>query len=193
MSTAGKVLTVLILLVMITWIVMISAVTQLNVNWQEKIAAQDKQLKDATDGLTKATRSFLSLTESTRVEQTNKDRDLREVSARITAVEARQSIVTESLARLKFQVAGYDGAVKRAETNNATRKAEKAKLDADLAQKLDLIAKSQAVNADLRGQLSRLQDEFKQLLADNKTMVDKAAQARPTPKPAASTRPSPAT
>ena len=42
MSTAGKVLTVLILLVMVGWIIMLSAVTQLNVNWAQKVAAQQK-------------------------------------------------------------------------------------------------------------------------------------------------------
>ncbi len=191
MSTAGKVLTVLILLVMVTWIVMLSAVTQLNVNWQQKIAAQDKQFEKATEDLAKASRSYINLTESTRVEQANKDRDLREIGVRIAAAEAGQSATIESLSRLKYQVAGYQAAVKRAETNNATRKAEKAKATEDLAQKRDLITKAQATNAELRDQLAKLQDEFKQLLADNKTLIDKAAQGRPAPRPASSGRPSP--
>ena len=44
MSTAGKVLTVLILLVMMGWIVMLSAVAQLNANWSERVAKQEKDL-----------------------------------------------------------------------------------------------------------------------------------------------------
>ncbi len=193
MSTAGKVLTVLILLVMITWIVMLSAVTQLNVNWQQKIAAQDNQLDQATKDLKTASDGYINLTEKTRVEQDNKARDLREIATRIAAAEARQSASSESLSRIKFQVAGYQAAVKRAETNNATRKAEKDKATEDLAQKREVIAKAQALNAELRDQLAKLQGEFKQLLADNKTLADKAAQARPAPKPASNSRPSPST
>ncbi len=49
MSTAGKVLTVLILLVMVGWIVMLSAVTQLNVNWHTRIAKQEADLQTAHD------------------------------------------------------------------------------------------------------------------------------------------------
>src|SRR4051794_38189895 len=40
MSTAGKVLTVLILLVMVVWIVMMSGVSQLNYNYAQKVDTQ---------------------------------------------------------------------------------------------------------------------------------------------------------
>ncbi len=194
MSTAGKVLTVLILLVMVTWIVFLSAVTQLNVNWQQKIIAQDKQLAQASDDLAKAENSFTDLTSATVAEQSNKSRELRELAARIAGIESRQSTVISTLAGVKYQVAGYQVAVQRAETNNTTRKAEKAKATEDLAQKRDIIAKAQALNSELRDELAKLQDEFKQMLAENKTLIDKAAQGRPAPKPASSTgRPSPST
>ena len=66
MSTAGKVLTVLVLLVMIGWIIMLSAVTQLNVNWEQRIAKQEDDLQKATERadaaklLTKPICAFLS-------------------------------------------------------------------------------------------------------------------------------------
>lgn len=191
MSTAGKVLTVLVLLVMIGFVVMLSAVTQLNVNWQQRIAKQDKELEEATTRTVDATKAIIDLTESARAEQTNKDRDLREVEGRILIAERQQSSQREDLSRLQIQLADYLAAVGRAQTNNTTREAEKAKAIDDLAKKRDEIAKSQAVNADLRDQLAKLQDEFKQLLADNKTLIDKAAQGRPAPRPASSGRPSP--
>ena len=62
----------------------------------------------------------------------------------------------------------------------------------DLAKKRDEVAKAQAVNADLREQLARLQDEFKQILADNTSKAEKLLQGRPSPKAASSgRRPSP--
>ena len=193
MSTAGKVLTVLVLLVMIGWIVMLSAVTQLNVNWEQRIAQQEKTLEDANKKADDATRAIIELTESARVEQTNKARDLREVEDRIIAAERRQSTNNEHLTAVQFQLSAYLAAVEKAQANNATREAEKAKAIDDLAKKRDEIAKLQAVNGDLRDQLAKLQDEFKQILADNTAKLNAGGQGRPAPKPAsAGRRPSPA-
>ena len=117
MSTAGKVLTVLILLVMLGWVVMISAVTQLNVNWQERIAKQDKEFAAAEAALAKANQQITDFTESARVEQVNTDRDFREIQSRIFAAERRQTVTSEFLLSLKLQVADYMVAAQRAQTN----------------------------------------------------------------------------
>ena len=190
MSTAGKVLTVLVLLVMVVWLVMMSAVTQLNVNWEQKIAKQQTDLDNLTAEAAKANSSILSLTEQARSEQDATDRELRVVLEKIAATERRQSSTTEDLTRLKFQVADYLAAVERAKTNLATREAEKAKDIDDLAKKRDEIAKAQATNAELRTQLAQLQDEFKRLLAENTANLDKAAKEGAA-KPASSVRDSP--
>ncbi len=192
MSTAGKVLTVLVLLVMVGWLVMLSAVTQLNVNWEQRIAKIDKDFQAASDRVAKANKAIIDFTDEARVEQANRDRDLREVDGRLSAAERRQSDRNEDFSRLQIQVADYLAAVKRAETNNATREAERLKGIDDLAKKKDEIAKAQATNADLRDQLAKLQDEFKRLLADNTAKLPNAAQDRPTTKPASSSRPAPA-
>ena len=190
MSTAGKVLTVLVLLVTLVWVVMLSAVTQLNVNWEQKIAAQQKNLDDLTKEAAQARDSILALTEEARAEQDATDRDLRVVLEKIAATEGRQSSTTEYLTRLKAQVADYLAAVERARTNLATREAEKAKNLDDLAKKRDEIAKAQATNAELRTQLAQLQDEFKRLLAENTAKLDRAAKEA-TAKPASNVRESP--
>lgn len=193
MSTAGKVLTVLILLVMIGWLVILAGVIQTNVDWEQKIGEQEKTLASLQDESNTATRSIANLTESTRVEQDVKDRDVREIQGRIAAAERRQSATSESLSRLKIQVADYLVAVQKAETNLATRKAEKVKGEQDLARRRDEIAKAQAVNGELRDQLARLQDEFKRLLADNVAKADRALKGVPATRPASTRRPSPST
>ena len=190
MSTAGKVLTVLILLVMMGWIVMISAVTQLNVNWETRIQKQDKDLETATNAVAKAIKDIDTFTESAKVEQVNTDRDIREIQGRIFAAEARQSNAIERLERVKFDVAGYLVAVEKANTNLTTRDSEKAKALDDIAKKKDEIAKSQSVNAELREELAKLQTEFKQLLAENLELTTKAA-SKPVAKPASDRRPIP--
>ena len=193
MSTAGKVLTILVLLVMIGWIVMLSAVTQLNVEWEQRIAKQEATLQDATKKADDNAKLIIDLTESARAEQTNKARDLREVEDRIIAAERRQSTNKERLAAVEFQLASYLSSVEKAQTNNATREAEKAKGIEDLAKKRDEISKLQAANVELRDQLAKLQGEFKAILADNESKANAAGQSRPAPKPASATRrPSPA-
>lgn len=191
MSTAGKVLTVLILIVMIPWLIMMSAVRQLNVNYEEKIAAQQKTLDKLADDVAKATTGAQTLTEQARALQDSTDLELREILGRIAAAERRQSSTTEDLTRIKAQVADITAAAETSKKNLAIREAEKAKGEEDLAKKKDEIAKAQARNADLRGELAQLQDEFKRLLADNAAKAADAAKKSPA-KPASSRRESPA-
>jgi chromosome segregation ATPase len=190
MSTAGKVLTVLILLVTVVWLVMMSAVTQLNVNWQTKIAAQQKSIEQATDAFEKARADTLSLTEQARVKQNETDLEVRHRLVRIASAERRRSSVTEDLTRIKAQVADSQSSAETAKGNLATREAEIVANQEALAKKRDEIAKAQAVNADLRSQLGQLQDDFKQILAKNAAELAKAAKAG-TSKPASSGRAAP--
>jgi len=192
MSTAGKVLTVLILLVMIVWLVVLSGVTQLNVNWEEKIAKQDKQLDQLQKDADAAASRLLSLTDQARLKQDETDRELREILGRIATAERRQSDVVEKLSRVKFELAEYLAAVEQANVNKATREAEFAQGEADLVKKKEEIAKAQGLNSDLRDQLAKLQDEFKKILAENTAQVEKAAREGATSRPASSRRTPPA-
>jgi dTMP kinase len=192
MSTAGKVLTVLNLLVMVAWIVMLSAVTQLNVNWQQRIQKQEADLAKAEQAIADSNARYLDLTEQARAEQANKDLDLRETQGRIIAAEGRRSAKTEELTRAQIQLADYEAAVKRAEANRATRLAEGAKAEQDLAALRAEIARKQDENAKLRDQLARLQDDFKRLLSNNAKQVGGATGDRPESKPASDRRTPPA-
>jgi chromosome segregation ATPase len=187
MSTAGKVLTVLILLVMVLWIVMMSPVSQLNANYGQKVESQQKELEKLTTDVADANKAITTLTEQARVEQDATERDLRLLLSRISAAERRQSSTSEDLSRIKIQLADYLAAVEKAKTNLATREAEKAKGEDDLAKKKDEIAKSQAKNAELRAELAQLQEDFKRLLTEN----TKALQKPPVAKPASNVRTSP--
>lgn len=190
MSTAGKVLTVLILLVMVGWIVMLSAVTQLNVNWQAKIISQQKAIQASDDKLAQATTSYRTATEATLVEQAAEDRDLRDIRTRIAYLEARLSIKTEDLSRSQIQVTDYEAAVAQAGTHKTHRLAEHTKAEADLAAKRTEIAQRQEENGQLRDQLARLQDDFKRLLTNNMRQLNRNAD-RPAAQPTSDRRPSP--
>ena len=191
MSTAGKVLTVLILLAMFGWLVMMSAVTQLNINWHTKIAQADKGIEDAQKTATEAKARALDLTMRTKAEQTNKDRDLRELQGRIAATEGRLSIKTEDLTRVRFQVADYEAAVERAKAHSGARLAERTKTRTDLDAKRVEIAQKQDENARLRDQLGKLEADFKRLLSNNARQLGKDGVDRPTPRSASGRRVAP--
>jgi chromosome segregation ATPase len=178
MSTAGKVLTVLIMLVMFVWLVMMSAVTQLNVNYGQKIQKQQTDLDDVTKKAADTNTAYLDVTEKARQQQDITERDLRIKLAEIAAAERRLSTTQEALSRLKFDVADYEIAVTKAKTNLENRENEKIKGEENKAKKLDEIAKAQALNAELKAQLAQLQEDFKKLLADNSAKI-KAPSAKP--------------
>jgi hypothetical protein len=171
MPTAGKVLTILILLAMLVWLVMMSAVTQLNVNYGLKIDKEQKELDKLTVDADTANRDYLIVTEKARQEQDLTERDVRIKLDDVAQGERRLSTTLESLARVKLNVADYEVAAAKAKTNLDNREAEKVKGEEDKAKKLDEIAKAQALNADLKAQLAKLQDEFKKLLAENSEKI----------------------
>lgn len=190
MSTAGKVLTVLILLVMCVWLVIISGVSKLNATYGQKINAQQKQLDKLAIDVAKVNNDIQSITEQARVEQDATGRDDRLLQIKIDSAERRKSIKIEFLTRLKAEVADYLVAVERATKNLTTREAEKAKGIDDVAKKKDEVAKAQGRNAELRTELAQLQEDFKRLLAGNSESIDKARQKSPA-KPASNVRVSP--
>jgi chromosome segregation ATPase len=171
MSTAGKVLVVLVMLVMAGWVVLISAVAQLNSNYGELVAKNDKTLETLTADVAKTTQDIAATIDKANREQADMVRDLAEVQARIVAFERHQSAAIEGLTRLKLQVANYESALATAVKALETRNAEEAQAKETLANKKAEIEKSKALNADLREQLAKLQDEFKRLLSENTSQL----------------------
>ena len=163
---------------MVVWLVMMSAVTQLNVNWQQKILAQEKTLGDASADFEKNRDEALLKTERARVTQDQTDLELRRKLVTISIAEARLSSTIEDMSRIKAQVADAVSNVETAKTNLATREAEKAKDQDDLAKKRDEIAKAQALNAELKAQLVQLQGDFKRILAENAAKLARATKER---------------
>ncbi|WP_435017799.1 hypothetical protein TA3x_005419 [Tundrisphaera sp. TA3] len=180
MSTAGKVLVVLVMLMMAGWMVLLSAVTQLNKNHGEAVAKNQKQLDDVTAEVAKVTQDITTTINKAHLLQADTVRDLREIQGRITAAERHQSATNASLARLKFQVANYESALATAKAALETRIAEETQANEIKAAKLAEIEQAKARNADLREQLARLQSEFKQLLAENAKLVGSAPGVAPS-------------
>ncbi len=173
MSTAGKVLVVLNVLLLGVWTFLAAAVDQNNVNWAkgiEKIKADMVKVQaDLEETKAKADQTLHKVTEH----QIAKERDMRLVLMRVSAAERQLSNTNESLSRVKIQLDNYKAAVETAKNGLEARKAEKAKLEKDKADEEALVKRLQGENADKTGELVSLRDEFVAKLKENQTDVEK--------------------
>lgn len=188
MSTAGKVLTVLILLVMLVWVVMLSGVSQLNANYGQKIKREEQQLADVTKEAEEANTAYLTTNEKARLEQDLTSSEIRDKVGDIAKRERRLSTTIEAQTRLALQLQSCLKDAEQAATNLKNREAEKVMDEELLAKKRDEIDKLKAQNAEAKTQLAQLQEQFKKLLAENTAKVKAPAT---TPASSIRGRPSP--
>jgi hypothetical protein len=171
---------------MVGWLVMMSAVSQLNANYGQKIDREQKELEKVTEDAEKATNAYLDTTEKARLEQDLTQRELRLKDGLISSADRRRSLVIGEQEALSYRLKGSLRDAENAKTNLDNREAEKVKDEELLARKKDEIAKAQALNAELKTQLAQLQDEFKKILAENTARLK-----APATKPASALNTSP--
>jgi hypothetical protein len=173
MSTAGKVLVVLVTLMLLGWLGLLAMVARLNDNWgelvvknAEQIAALEKQLGDTTELLAKV---------KTDIAREQTFRDLRLVELR-TDVADREQILThtiEALERVKNQVKSQQEAEKLAELGKKRRNDEKAETEKAIEAAKAEVQTLTGQNETLLAQLDRLQKDFISTLGENKQMVQR--------------------
>jgi chromosome segregation ATPase len=167
MSTAGKVLTVLAVLMLVVSIVMISAVAQLNTNQTQaldKVKADVAQLK--TD-VAQAEDTAIKLRVRINEEQAAKARELRLVGIRLSTAERQLTTTKENLARVQNQVDNYTKALATAKAGLEARVQEKADLETQKAAGEALVKRLQGENDELLGQLTKLRTDFQEILKKN--------------------------
>jgi chromosome segregation ATPase len=171
MSTAGKVLCVLILLASLAWVVLGAGVDQLSRNGN---AALDKAAKDyakAQDALAQAKADMVQFKDQTTVVQEAGDQQLAVLLSRKNDVERASSTIKDVLNKIQFQLETAQATIKHAETARERRLAEKAdetKALADLRAEVDGLM---ARDAELAERLDLLRKEFKDVFSSNVEMV----------------------
>jgi chromosome segregation ATPase len=157
MSTAGKVLVVLVMLASLVWMLLTAGVTQLNRNGNqalivltEKVAKLQRDLKNTQD-------EIVRVKDQTNVLQEQMDRELAVINARQNDVQRLASNISERLATVQQTVQNAEqGRTERAAEVVADQKA----LDAARAEVKSL----KAADEQLRARLASLRDEFRKTL-----------------------------
>jgi len=178
MSTAGKVLSILVTLALIGWVILLSMVAQLNSNYgqvvqknQTQFEALEKQVQDAVAQLREA--------------QAGLERDSKAISLLIFAyrqqvadTERLLSEAREALARVNLQVEAQQVAKTNAEDTRDKRQQELDDLKAQRGEEIRRNEQLIAATAEDRKQWEKLHDEFQKVLSENTELVKKVRESR---------------
>ncbi len=173
MSTAGKVLTVLVLLVVPIWILLVAAVADLNTNGTQAVKTLQDQVSDLKAKVIDTQKNIASLQDQIALEQMAMDKDRTVIRTQLAEVERARAATLEITKDVLLQKEMIDAAVKTAEAARDRRNAE---LEAEQQAKATVendVARLQGENSELMSHLKRLRDEFKATLEENRKMVDR--------------------
>jgi chromosome segregation ATPase len=178
MSTAGKVLVVLIVLVMPIWVFLAASVAQLNKNGGERVAALEADVarleKEVAEMKLKsmASRDQVAITQVAMLEQ------LSAIRSRQAALQSQLSSTTEIASAAKNRVASTLDAFKRAESTRDLRKAEhqeEAQAKAEAEAEVDKLKQE---HAELAERLETLRTQFKSTVDSNRKQVERLKSTR---------------
>jgi chromosome segregation ATPase len=124
MSTAGKVLTSLILVMAIIWIILTASVDQLNRNGNQAIAKLNSQMTDLSEQLVKVKHDISATKDRITVQQEATDREIARLRSSQSDYERARSEMTERLSQVQFELANLLDTVKNAQVADEQRLAE---------------------------------------------------------------------
>ena len=180
MSTAGKVLVILVVLSLLGWMYLAALVADHHINWTEKYAKTEKELADLTATLPPIRAETYDLTNQANNLQVSLDRARRNFRAELAMEQKEDSETKESLSRYQFQLKQAQVEVTSAQKRASIRLQERTTLEQQIRQEQATVADLTAKNTDLKGQLEGLRKAFTETLAANKAYVDKLRKASPT-------------
>jgi chromosome segregation ATPase len=173
MSTAGKVLVVLVMLSALVWMILAGGVAQLNRNGNEALAKLAAELEKVQGDLETAKHDILDYRDQTASSQEKIDRDIAVLRSRQADLENAGSQISDSLSRLRYQLATVDETIKTAQTSLEYRNKEYQDEEKAID---DLRAEVQGLKTDgtqLMARLQLLRTKFQDTYHSNLGMINK--------------------
>jgi chromosome segregation ATPase len=173
MSTAGKVLVVLVMLSAVACMILAGGVAKLNQNGNEALEKIAAQLAKAQEDLDTARRDIVSLRDQTILSQEKIDRDIAVLEAQQTALERHRSQIVNELERAKYELGTVTDTIARGKAAVANRTEE---FDAEEKALADLrrnVQELKTTNGELMGRLKSLRDQFQDAYHSNVDMLGK--------------------
>lgn len=171
MSTAGKILVVLILLASLIWVVLTAGVAQLNRNGNQTLINLTKKVAELEEQVVTTQFDISRTKDQTTVLQEQMDTKLAVINARQNDVQRTASSIREILSRIQYELETVQATVQAAEQERKERAVEKEAETQALAQAREEVKVLQAKDQELRDQLRGLRDQFKTTYDTNRKAV----------------------
>jgi chromosome segregation ATPase len=171
MSTAGKVLVVLVMLSALSWLVLASGAARLNTNWNEQLQKLANDLEKAKAGLEETKHEIAGLHDQTSSAQEDFDRQVAVLRSRQTDLERDRSQIVEGLTRAQYQLATVEETIKGARTALEHRTEEHQAEEKAMTDLRSEVQGLKAENSQLMNRLQTLRDQFQSTYHTNLEMV----------------------
>ena len=167
MSTAGKVLIVLVLLTSLVWLVLASGVAQLNTNGNTRLHELTVQIDKLQTDFKQSQDEIVAVRDQTSTIQENVDRQITVLRARQSDLEKARSKIIEYMTRVQYQLATVKDTIEKAKTTLQHRIEEQASEQQALVQAKSEVEDLKAKNGELLSQLSTLRQNFETVYRSN--------------------------
>jgi chromosome segregation ATPase len=169
MSTAGKVLVVLIMVTSLSWMILTAGVTQLNRNGNQALKQLSEKVAQLEEDVRSTQEKIVQVKDQTTVMQEKMDRDLAVINARQNDSQRMASEVREILSRVQYELATVQQTVQNSEQLRTQRAEEKVAEQKALDQAREEVKALKASDRELTDRLTSLRTDFKKTL---KSSVD---------------------
>jgi chromosome segregation ATPase len=173
MSTAGKVLVVLVTLSLLIWIGLLSMVAQRNANWGQKLKQQEEEIAKLEISQTDVLARLAKLKNDIARAQESQDQALAVLRTEVADREEALTDTVEELERDKNQLKLQETALETAKAHGDHRNEEKKQTEADLDSWKEQVERLKGENAALMAQLSQLRTEFLTTMDDNRKLLQR--------------------
>lgn len=160
MSTAGKVLVVLVLLASLIWTILAAGIAQLNSNGNQRLHDLNAQIQKLENGLQQTQSEIVALKDQTAQVQELTDRDLGVLRSQQSDVEKARSQIRETLSRAQYQLAIVEETIKGAQEALQHRDEEYQSEEKAIGDLRSDVRNLIAETTQLRDKLATLRKEF---------------------------------
>ena len=181
MSTAGKVLVVLVMLASIALPILAAGVTQLNRNGNKALIDLADRVTKLEDDLKTTQDEIVKVKDESILVQERMVRDLAVTGSRQTNMERVKSNIREILSQVQYQLATLQETIKNAEQTAQQRAAEKVAEQKTLDVAKAKVETLKVQNSERVNRLTSLRNEFKTTLKASLDMLDMLGRALKVP------------
>ncbi|QDV38331.1 hypothetical protein [Tautonia plasticadhaerens] len=183
MSTAGKVLSVLVTLMALVSIYLLAMVSQLNRSWGRGIESVSEQIEQVSQETRQAQADAYSIEQQVLSTRQATDAQLRSLRITLEDLQNRVSVLQESQLRLQLRLQEEQGLIAGMQQATADKEQEQARLQASLDEANARREQLAAENAEKLDRLQSLRQQFTTLLAENEELLDRVASRGAGPEP----------